>query len=58
MVRTAFGDELERVAASGVEAGHSFPIVWVVHPGEDVDTAERTPWPAEDVRVLHDAKAR
>lgn len=29
MVRTAFGTTLERVALTGVEEGHDFPVVWV-----------------------------
>ena len=54
-VRTAFGTQLERVATTGVEKGHDFPVVWVA-TREDWDAAvaegrepDALPWPAEDV---------
>jgi hypothetical protein len=48
-VKTAFGDELEKVAISGIVEGQDFPVVWVAPPG--ADEGEADPWPAEDVRA-------
>jgi hypothetical protein len=48
LVRTAFGDELQKVAMTGVVEGHDFPVVWVAPVGAE---SEADPWPAEDVRV-------
>jgi hypothetical protein len=55
--RTAFGDELPKVAVSGVTEGHDFRVVWVTTPAE-WSAAQREgrqptadPWPAEDVRI-------
>lgn len=51
----AFGQKLERVALTGVVAGHDFPVVWVCHPDEweasqrEGREPEGVPWPAEDV---------
>jgi hypothetical protein len=47
---------VERVAISGVEEGHDFPVVWVATPEEweasqaEGRQADGLPWPAEDVQ--------
>ena len=53
----ARGELGQRVALTGVIAGHDFPVVWVC-PAEEWDTAQRegrepegVPWPAEDVSL-------
>jgi hypothetical protein len=57
LARTAFGDELVRIALTGVEMGRDFPVVWVVVPYEweiaqgEGREPDATPWPAEDVRL-------
>ena len=51
LVRTAFGDELPKVAVSGIVDGHDFPVVWVAALGADESDAD--PWPAEDVRPAY-----
>lgn len=57
-VRTAFGDQLERVALTSIEMGRDFPVVWVCSPEEwparDIEgqRPEGLPWPAEDVRLV------
>jgi hypothetical protein len=57
MVKTAFGDLLERVALTGIEMGRDFPVVWVCSRDEwearhDEGTdLEGLPWPAEDVHL-------
>jgi hypothetical protein len=56
LARTAFGDELVRIAHTGVEMGRDFLVVWVVAPHEwemaqgENREPDATPWPAEDVR--------
>jgi hypothetical protein len=59
-VKTVFGDELERVAVTGVVMGGDFPVVWVCPP-EEWKAAQAhgrqphaLPWPADDVRVEAD----
>lgn len=47
----ANGKELTFKALSGVEAGHSFRVVWVEVPLSGGGT-DRMPWPAEFVREL------
>ncbi len=47
----ANGKELRLKALSGVEPGHSFPVVWVEVPVNGGGT-DRMPWPAEYVRPL------
>lgn len=54
-VRTAFGDQLERVALSAIEMGRDFPVVWVCSSEEwdareGADQPVGLPWPADDVR--------
>lgn len=54
-VRTAFGDQLERVALTSIEMGRDFPVVWVCSPEEwdareEADPPVGLPWPADDVR--------
>lgn len=57
LVRTYEGNQLPRLALTGVIAGHDFPVVWVCRPEEwEAATAEGrdpvgVPWPAEDVEV-------
>ncbi len=55
-VRTAFDQWVPRIAASGVELGATFEVVWVCTDtewrraeslGEEPDA---TPWPANEVR--------
>lgn len=54
-VRTAFGDQLERVALTSIEMGKDFPVVWVCSPAEwetrDIEGQGPVglPWPADDV---------
>lgn len=56
LVKSAFGEDLERIATTGVVEGASFAVVWVSRPDEWADAQaegrepEATPWPAEDVR--------
>lgn len=57
VIRTANGDDLPRIACSGIEPGGTFPLVWVCSE-EEWDTAQRQhrrpesiPWPAENVVV-------
>lgn len=47
LVRTATGTWIEKVAITGVEPGHKFPIVWV----ESESWGRPVPWPAEDVKL-------
>ena len=56
-VRTAFDEWVLRIAASGVEQGATFDVVWVCKDaewdrasaeGEEPDTV---PWPANEVRA-------
>lgn len=60
LARSAFGDELERRATTGVVRGRDFPVVWVCTEEEWQD-AERSgtepdaePWPSEDVEPAPD----
>lgn len=62
-VKTAFGDELDKVAISGIAKGHDFPVVWVASPA-DWSKAQQAgtepqalPWPAEDVRTVEEPVA-
>ena len=56
VVRTAFGNEVQKRVVSGVQMGNDFLVVWVCSPEEwKLAQAEgrdpsATPWPAEDVR--------
>jgi hypothetical protein len=57
LVRTAFDDEVERRAVSGIEQGDKFPVVWVC-PEEEWESARREgrdpsadPWPVDAVRA-------
>lgn len=63
VVRTAFGNEAQKRAVTGVVKGSDFLIVRVCPP-EEWDAAIRTgrepqsvPWPAEDVRLAELADA-
>jgi hypothetical protein len=55
LVRTAFGDQVERRAVTGVEPGIDFPVVWVCTEAEwnaaelSGSPVEGDPWPAEHV---------
>jgi hypothetical protein len=44
---TAFGEWIPKITTSGVERGHTFPVVWVRRPEADAESA--VPWPADDV---------
>lgn len=63
LVRTAFGDEVERRALSGVTQGLDFLIVWVCEEGEwtraQASGADPVgvPWPAEAVQTLREVSA-
>lgn len=56
LVKTAGGDWIARVAASEIEAGDRFPIVWVCKPEEwqiaksEQRDPEVMPWPADAIR--------
>lgn len=56
LARTAFGEELPRVAVGAPERGHDFLVVRVCTEKEWAEAASEgrepssTPWPAEDVR--------
>lgn len=60
VVKTAFGTSLERVALTGQQMGHSFPVIWLCDPEEWATATgegrepEGLPWPAEDVLRVHD----
>jgi hypothetical protein len=45
---TAFGEWVPKITTSGIEPGHTFPVIWVRQPEGDAD--EAVPWPADDVR--------
>jgi hypothetical protein len=57
VVTTAFGEEVERRAVTGVEQGDKFPVVWVCSEEEwrraqgNGGKPEADPWPVEYVRV-------
>lgn len=53
IVTDAHGREHEVEALSGVEKGHSFPVVWIARPLADGGT-DHVPWPADAVR-RHDS---
>jgi hypothetical protein len=61
LARTAFGDELTRIAQTGVEMGRDFLVVWVTVPQEwekaqaEGREPDSVPWPAEDVRPAEPA---
>jgi len=61
LVRTAFGDEVERRAVSGIEQGDKFPIVRVSTEEEwerakaEGREPQADPWPVEYVRVVEAA---
>ncbi len=56
LARTAFGDELPKIATSGVVYGRDFHVVWVSREADWQEATARgeepiaDPWPAEDVR--------
>lgn len=62
LARDAFGNDLLRVAVTGVMMGHDFPVVWITKPeqyemarsmvaeGRELLRDFAWPWPAEDVR--------
>jgi hypothetical protein len=62
MVRTAFGDEVERRAISGIDQGDRFPVVWVATEEEwtlarsERRQARGEPWPADAVRVIEETR--
>ena len=57
LVTTAFGDQLERRAVSGVEPGDRFPIVRVCSEDEwskatrEGRPPQATAWPAQDIAL-------
>jgi hypothetical protein len=57
IVRNAAGNELPKVALTGVTMGQDFPVVWACRveeweaAKEEGRPAEGIPWPAEDVRL-------
>jgi hypothetical protein len=60
LARTAFGNELRKIATTGVVDGVDFPVVWVSAEADWRNAQERgdepiaDPWPAEDVRPASD----
>lgn len=61
LARTAFGDEVERRAATGVQRGDKFPVVWICTEEEwknaqaEGREPQADPWPVEYVRVVEAA---
>lgn len=57
-VKTAFGEDLVRVALSGIVMGSDFQVVWVCRQEEWLDAynegrdPEGVPWPVEDVELI------
>lgn len=62
VVETAYGDEIERRALSGVEEGEAFPVIWVCTEEEWLKArtnggeAKGTPWPVDHVRPAQEAR--
>ena len=62
-VRTAFNDWVRRRAASGIEEGADFTVVWVCTEDEwavakaESREPEAVPGPAEDVQVVEGVSA-
>jgi hypothetical protein len=58
--RSAFGEDLERRAFSGVMQGKDIPVVWVTKEEEwqaaqaEGRVPDGVPWPARDVRLAAD----
>ena len=57
LVRTAFGNQLPRVAVTAPTKGHDFLVVWVCPEEEWTQAVDQDrdpdarPWPAEDVEL-------
>ena len=63
LARSAIGEELPRIAISGVVAGHDFEVVWVCKEEEwqaairENRQPDALPWPAGDVRLAEPVAA-
>lgn len=62
-VRDATGEWLARRSVTGVQPGHTFPVVWAAREEEweaaqvEGRAPDSTPWPAEDVRAVEQRPA-